>query len=456
MLVTFNPAWAGRGLRGWLKKQVACQACCETVFVCEAAPACAPSLPTCCPPAACGCCSPETLPMNGCEGDSTVLESSGTVIPPVAVPQPSELPAESDTLTPDPGVLPQTQGLDVSPSDAAPAAAAPSVDSAEGPATQEVPLDTPDVEVPQAVEAAPIAVEPEAATEPELPATEAELPATEPELPATEAELPAADDVLGEETQPATDDELFGEPNANEPHSTESSDLFGEADEPSTSDSNEDLFGDSSDSVPTESDSAQTAGDADDLFGSSDAPSAVDQAIADPNPVEPNASQAQDVAEEDLFGQQPPPAVTEGTEDDLFGEPKVTETVTDESTRSTETPVQESTESEESPSIPSVDAEDDLFGTPSSEQGTSDEEESVDLFGLDEQRTWRDNTGTFQVDARLVELSPESVRLLKSNGKYCHVPIRRLSVEDRALVELVAGALPPGGSKFVSIPSGTN
>jgi hypothetical protein len=65
-------------------------------------------------------------------------------------------------------------------------------------------------------------------------------------------------------------------------------------------------------------------------------------------------------------------------------------------------------------------------------------------------RTWHDNTGLFQVDAKLVVIFADSVRLLKSNGKFCTLPIRRLSEEDRNFVEHVAQLLPGSDAKYVS------
>ncbi len=49
-------------------------------------------------------------------------------------------------------------------------------------------------------------------------------------------------------------------------------------------------------------------------------------------------------------------------------------------------------------------------------------------------RLWTDNTGKYQVRARLVVVGPTHVRLLKENGKFTTVPYSRLSQQDLALV----------------------
>jgi len=49
-------------------------------------------------------------------------------------------------------------------------------------------------------------------------------------------------------------------------------------------------------------------------------------------------------------------------------------------------------------------------------------------------RLWTDNTGKFQIRARLVVVTPTHVRLLKDTGKYTTVPHSRLSKADLAFV----------------------
>jgi len=52
-------------------------------------------------------------------------------------------------------------------------------------------------------------------------------------------------------------------------------------------------------------------------------------------------------------------------------------------------------------------------------------------------RTWTDNTGNYHTQAQLVDVSGDAVRLLKSNGRTCRVPLDRLSVADRQYVDAV-------------------
>ncbi len=65
-------------------------------------------------------------------------------------------------------------------------------------------------------------------------------------------------------------------------------------------------------------------------------------------------------------------------------------------------------------------------------------------------RTWSDNTGTFEVVGKLAVIFPDKVRLLKDNGRFCTVPLRRLSDADRQLIERIADRLPAGDVKYVS------
>jgi hypothetical protein len=52
-------------------------------------------------------------------------------------------------------------------------------------------------------------------------------------------------------------------------------------------------------------------------------------------------------------------------------------------------------------------------------------------------RQWRDDTGVFQIQARLILILDGKVRLLKETGRTTTVPMDRLSHEDRAYVEAV-------------------
>ncbi len=67
-----------------------------------------------------------------------------------------------------------------------------------------------------------------------------------------------------------------------------------------------------------------------------------------------------------------------------------------------------------------------------------------------EVRTWRDNTGTFEVTGRLVVVMPDKVRLLKDNGRFTTVPMRRLSTDDRQYVEQTLAKKNGQPAKFIT------
>jgi hypothetical protein len=50
-------------------------------------------------------------------------------------------------------------------------------------------------------------------------------------------------------------------------------------------------------------------------------------------------------------------------------------------------------------------------------------------------RKWSDNTGTYEVEGRLIAILDGQVRVLKSTGKTTTVPMRRLSDADQKYVE---------------------
>jgi hypothetical protein len=50
-------------------------------------------------------------------------------------------------------------------------------------------------------------------------------------------------------------------------------------------------------------------------------------------------------------------------------------------------------------------------------------------------RSWVDNTGRYTISGRLVKVLDGKVRLLKDNGKFSTVEMRRLSAGDRQYVE---------------------
>ena len=50
-------------------------------------------------------------------------------------------------------------------------------------------------------------------------------------------------------------------------------------------------------------------------------------------------------------------------------------------------------------------------------------------------RLWVDNTGTFQIEGRLIGVRNGQIRVLKETGRTTTVPVRRLSETDRRYVE---------------------
>ena len=56
-------------------------------------------------------------------------------------------------------------------------------------------------------------------------------------------------------------------------------------------------------------------------------------------------------------------------------------------------------------------------------------------------RLWIDNTGTFQIVARLMEVHSQEVILLKENGRLAGVPWRRLGVKDQDFVRAQLAAM---------------
>ncbi len=68
-----------------------------------------------------------------------------------------------------------------------------------------------------------------------------------------------------------------------------------------------------------------------------------------------------------------------------------------------------------------------------------------DAFRGAELRRWRDNTGAYEVEARLTIIFPDRVRLTKTTGRTTTVAMQRLSQADQAYVRWVAGQLARSG-----------
>jgi hypothetical protein len=85
---------------------------------------------------------------------------------------------------------------------------------------------------------------------------------------------------------------------------------------------------------------------------------------------------------------------------------------------------------------PKAESLDDLFGPPA----PAPKPAAADPFGMNEpaelpMRTWVDDTGSFQVTAKLVEILDGKVRLLKDTGKATTVDMLRLSEADQQYVQ---------------------
>lgn len=92
---------------------------------------------------------------------------------------------------------------------------------------------------------------------------------------------------------------------------------------------------------------------------------------------------------------------------------------------------------------PAGDAFDDLFKAPAKpaaeEPAEAKPAASDDPFGTVQVklpvRTWKDDTGAYEVTARLVVIMDGKVRLLKETGRTTTVPLDRLSQADRQYVD---------------------
>lgn len=458
LCLTIDPAIAG-----WLTKRSGCRpaprpAAC--VPACQ--PACKPVCcePVCCEPAPCSapCETPAEVvhvaPANCSCGSAIVTESHGQPVHHAVIESsPVETHSESTEFKPAPNEI-----YDVAP---VPTPAAP-----EGSGTRSV-------EPAQALESMP--EDPEPTEEPEsteLPPAPADLePADKP-----------ADDLFGsDEPDPMPEPSPMPQPEAAEP-APASDDIFGDMPEaPAEETETESLFGEEPEEMPEEPEEETTeetpAAPADDLFGEEpaaeapaddlfgeDAPAEEAPAPADDMPAgddglfgeameelaeEPAEAPATDApvtdapAEDDLFGDAPEtpmpadePAEQPPAEDDGFGGLFGDEPVED-------APMEEAPPAEEPEEAPADEPEDD----------SNEADAFEDLFGQNERvlrldgglqsnnlRTWTDNTGRYQCQARLLVLLDGKVRLLKDNGRTSTVALYRLSKGDLDFVNVQAAA----------------
>ena len=178
-----------------------------------------------------------------------------------------------------------------------------------------------------------------------------------------------------------------------------------------------------SNSDPAPADAAPA--DAGDLFGD---PAPADAAPSDPADDLFGAPADGEAPADDLFNSTPDAG------DDLFGNPPAEDDLFGQPTSKTEANL------------------DELFEAPAEEpveEEQAEEDPFADLFKTT--RVWKDNTGNFEVSAKLAVIFPDKIRLLKSNGKFCTVPMRRLSDTDKAFVQQVAAQLPGNDVKYIAI-----
>lgn len=226
--------------------------------------------------------------------------------------------------------------------------------------------------------------------------------------------------------------------------------------------------------APTTPAAAQPADDTTDIFGeptaAADTPAADETSL--PAPSQPTSEQP---AAEPTPAEQPPTNEPDSDLDDLFG-PADSSTATDEEEE--EQPADESSQpsSTPQPSTPEPaaptpaepktaepatdDSQADDSDTPEADT-PKDNEEPYDPFGegfslrdehtstlladgglrSEAHRTWTDNSGSFQCQARLQRVTSGGVVLLRSTGKQLNVPFARLADDDLQFVHQQVTAL---------------
>jgi hypothetical protein len=194
----------------------------------------------------------------------------------------------------------------------------------------------------------------------------------------------------------------------------------------------DDLFGDAP-AAPAEVE--EPAEDIGDMFGDTPAPSEPETVpFTEPAPADDDM--------EDLFGgdastpapaEEPAavdePAPADDSLEDMFGDPPA---------------------GDEEPA--GGDDLEDMFGDPpAGDEEPAGGDDLEDLFGKQGSekilvkaqhsnlRVWQDNTGTFRTMGELKVIARDHVRILKENGRYCTVPLQRLSSTDFQLVQQIAG-----------------
>jgi hypothetical protein len=197
--------------------------------------------------------------------------------------------------------------------------------------------------------------------------------------------------------------------------------------------------------TPPSTSAPQPAESIEDIFGE---PSTSDTQEAPQGTKEQDNKPAADSVE-DLFGEPGADAAPPNSEsfEDLFGAtlqestaPSIAERAHQAPQDGTQEPVLPS-ESSSPTTIPDHPIPDQI-ARPSDSEGTTlvahqPADASIER-GLPDlpMRNWTDNTGIYHTMARLVVIGSDSVRLLKDNGRFTTVPLRRLSKADLDYVKL--------------------
>ena len=439
-LVTFSPVSAGRWMDRLLHRD-ACKTtaidCCDPILSCEMSSILVPSTP--CVVMSQPACPTVTL---GCDSMPSLPHATGGVSPTGETPDSamqSVVPSVVES-TPAP-VVPQSPVVE------APVVTTPKVDP-PAPAVQK-PL--PVVETPApVVEKAPVAELVPVVPEPK-PVLESTPPVSNPfapdvKQPDVKTEVPkpkdsSIDDLFGTDPKPvageavAPNDDLFGaDPKPGTPVTpTLIDDLFGSDSKPAvpaTAEPIDDLFGDPKPAVPEVDNSieAKPSDSNDDVFKTKGKPAAepsIDDLFGKPINMEIDLSNEKSktlpVDEDDVFI------------DSLFGK----------SPKASKSPAPKFDAIDESPTLPDQ-------AKPQSEKNPVDELDA--LFGVGEfkpasefkgaeYRQWVDNSGAYQINARLAVIYVDKIKLLKDNGKFTTVPLSRLSDADFGYVSWVASNL---------------
>ncbi|NDC63260.1 MAG: hypothetical protein EBZ59_04570 [Planctomycetia bacterium] len=148
-----------------------------------------------------------------------------------------------------------------------------------------------------------------------------------------------------------------------------------------------------------------------------------------------------EVAEEEREEQAGEPAATVPADGDAEeNDADSAEPIDDESSAAEPTASEPAGEEPEDAEPADEEAEEEDEDDAEEEGEDDDKQKDVDPFASilrtpDEPvRRWTDDTGLHETVGRLVEVHPDRVRILKSNGAHASVPLRRLSSRDRAYV----------------------